>query len=324
MYYHIMQSPNSKFIRTILSMVLNCCMILILLLLTSACSKISQDKNIGDIITSWSGRKIVFPDTLIAELQNHPVDIDICDEGFLILTVLNTDKGCTSCQMMLREWEQLLTDLEFNSRNATSVQLLYVIESSPKKEIRDVIKELDFRYPIIYDPDKAFEQLNKFPKKDALRTFLLDNDNKVIVIGNPITVKPLKEVYQNLVSHRDSTISDDEAMRLPYKLSARRVPLGAVSGETRKISSVIIKNIADSTIRINKVESSCPCVTHILRRTKLTSGSESELRIIYHPDSISEYDSGQEILRYVYIYFDGVERPAQIELYGYSFSESSD
>lgn len=43
-----------------------------------------------------------------------------------------------------------------------------------------------FSYPIIYDYHGTLDSLNQFPKNRIFQTFLLDKDNKVILIGNPI------------------------------------------------------------------------------------------------------------------------------------------
>ena len=43
---------------------------------------------------------------------------------------------------------------------------------------------------------KGWETLvNKFPLNDKFRTFLLDNTNKVILVGNPMHHPRIKEMY---------------------------------------------------------------------------------------------------------------------------------
>ncbi|MDR2410159.1 MAG: hypothetical protein LBE13_18905, partial [Bacteroidales bacterium] len=58
---------------------------------------------------------------------------------------------------------------------------------------------LYFDYPIIYDKHNSFDKLNHFPPL-PYRTFLLDKDNKVILVGSPINNPKLLEIYMNIMT----------------------------------------------------------------------------------------------------------------------------
>lgn len=57
-----------------------------------------------------------------------------------------------------------------------------------------------FEHPIFYDTLNKMEKLNHFPKNNTFRTFLLDKNNHVILVGNPIGNKTLWNLYKQIIT----------------------------------------------------------------------------------------------------------------------------
>jgi hypothetical protein len=57
----------------------------------------------------------------------------------------------------------------------------------------------DFKYPIIYDYHNDFDKLNHFPPY-PYRTFLLDKNNKVLLIGSAINIHVMCEKYLKIMN----------------------------------------------------------------------------------------------------------------------------
>ena len=55
-----------------------------------------------------------------------------------------------------------------------------------------------FIYPVCFDEEDSLNKLNHFPTDMAFQTFLLNSDNKVLAIGNPINPK-VKELYLKII-----------------------------------------------------------------------------------------------------------------------------
>ena len=59
---------------------------------------------------------------------------------------------------------------------------------APKKE-KEIISTLrleKFNVPVFIDYRRKFDELNRLPENQLFRTFLLDENNKIRLIGNPI------------------------------------------------------------------------------------------------------------------------------------------
>ena len=111
--------------------------------------------------------------------------------------------SCNSCIVSnMTNWMNLVFYAEaFNDR------LKYYFIFNPRKsdedDIRLSLKTSYFDYPIILDIDGKFEKLNPhLPKNKAMHTFLLDKDNKVILVGDPLRNKKIKETFYEMVEER--------------------------------------------------------------------------------------------------------------------------
>ena len=72
------------------------------------------------------------------------------------------------------------------------------------KEIRYLLKRDAFDRPVCIDIDDRLNKLNKFPADITFQTFLLDKDNKVTVLGNPVHNTAVKELYLKQITGKDS------------------------------------------------------------------------------------------------------------------------
>lgn len=62
-----------------------------------------------------------------------------------------------------------------------------------------ILKRDHFTYPVCMDVNDSMNKLNHFPPDNMFQTFLLDKDNKVIAIGNPVYNSKVKELYMNII-----------------------------------------------------------------------------------------------------------------------------
>lgn len=281
-------------------------------------SSCKYDSTEGTIL-DWSDKEIIFPDSIIVELQNQPVERELVigEYDFAIYTILNADKGCTSCQLMLSEWERLMASVQTHLPCDERLSLIFVIESEPTDEIRDIIRINNFKYPVLYDPYKTFEKLNQFPKENSLRTFLINDSNVVKVIGNPIIVPSLINLYKNVLNPDLTYNIYNSESDCPVVASENRIPLGIIHIGEKIALTATMENVSDTIIQVDRIVTSCECVSTKLRKKRLNPGSSTDLRIFFELDTLFDYNE-REVSRFIYVYFEGYATPLQIELYGYS------
>ena len=75
------------------------------------------------------------------------------------------------------------------------VGFLFVVQSKNYIEFEQKLTIYQFAYQIIYDTRDEINKLNQFSKEERFRTFLLDNRNKVVLIGSPINNEKIRKLY---------------------------------------------------------------------------------------------------------------------------------
>ena len=63
-----------------------------------------------------------------------------------------------------------------------------------------LFKRKGFNYLVFIDEQNTIEQLNHFPKQPEYQCFLLDKDNKVLLLGNPVLNPKICELYKQAVT----------------------------------------------------------------------------------------------------------------------------
>ena len=140
------------------------------------------------IVTEWHDKEFVFSSK--SEIENSE---------YMVVSYMDSTI-CSSCR--IGSWIRFVEELESINPKVGSLLIL-----SPSIKNTDDFLQLRINsipYCIDYG-DEIYKQ-NNIPKEDLFRTFLLDKDNKVILIGNPILKENVKLLYQNRVNEpiRDS------------------------------------------------------------------------------------------------------------------------
>ena len=146
-------------------------------------------------IKQLSGRRIQFPEAYeIIKSSNVSGVENPLNKRLKIVTYVD-DKMCSVCAMrILLDWQQFLHDI---GRDVGFVAIAY---PGSKMAFESAMTELDIRLPIIYDVNNSFLSSNRLGHIRArCRTFLLDEHNKVILVGEPLNSPKLKSLYKTTV-----------------------------------------------------------------------------------------------------------------------------
>jgi hypothetical protein len=156
----------------------------------------SRQKEIEKIVKEWHGKEIIIPQQIEYKVLGcDTVCYDLWDKPYKILTYVDS-VGCSSCQMGLFFWK---TILEIINREGWNVSVLFVIHSSDYPLLSSELIDNNFNCPVIYDYHNLFDEINNFPPA-PFRTFLLDRNNKVLLIGSPANNSPVWDLYREIIS----------------------------------------------------------------------------------------------------------------------------
>lgn len=146
-------------------------------------------------VKAWIGREIVFPQVSMKYNGCDTVCTDWEHKKYKILRYVDS-VGCTPCKLQLLEWNEYLKTLHTLSAD---VACIIVLGMKDFAEFEYVQRMDHFEYPVVYDAGLEWDALNHFPEKAALQVFLLDENNRVIALGDPVRNMAVRKLYQEII-----------------------------------------------------------------------------------------------------------------------------
>jgi hypothetical protein len=168
----------------------------VILLIFSSCRNNRAEKELVNLIQEWHGKEIVFPDSLVfTRYATGATDYRIPDSEYKVLAYVDS-AGCTDCLLNLQAWIGFIESAD--TLTGAAVPFLFFFHPKEKRGVEELIYLLEmyrFDLPVCIDKEDALNKLNHFPENINFHVFLLDRDNKVTVIGNPVYSNEVKELY---------------------------------------------------------------------------------------------------------------------------------
>ena len=148
--------------------------------------------------------EIVIPNEIecIYNRQVDKIKLDTLQQLKLIVYYDSLD--CSSCRI------SHLMDIYplYDMADTSNFSLLTIF--SPKEEdlaeVRNHIVIQNLPIPIYIDADGSFSKLNKsIPSDKRFHSFLIDDNNKPVFVGNPLTNSSLEEVLKTILEEHQNT-----------------------------------------------------------------------------------------------------------------------
>ena len=143
----------------------------------------------------------------------------------------------------------------------------------------------DFNSPVCVDPQDSLGILNQFPEDENFHTFLLDKDNRVLAIGNPIYSTRIRELYLNIIQGKTTPPTAPEEEKKEYyteiSVPETEVDFGACDWEKEHTAVFKIRNTGQKLLVIHNVELSCGCLEADYTKKPARPGEELEVRITF-------------------------------------------
>ena len=172
-----------------------------------SCKEKSNDNRlIKDIIKNTLDKELVLPDELKAYI---PFTNYITDSTKIFKSELKiysyVDASCATCIENIKSWAKLIPDF---TKYDVSIILIF-----GSKDEFELIKHLceskkvnDFPFPFFFDKKNKYLKLNKFMEHNTtFQTVLVNNNNRILLLGNPTHSKEITDMYLKEIQKRTSS-----------------------------------------------------------------------------------------------------------------------
>lgn len=256
--------------------------IMTLLILFYSCQ--SDVKNhLAQLVKEWEGKEILFPSNSVFTIQGKDtIEYSGNNSTYKIVTYVDS-VGCTSCKLQLPRWKDFIH--EVNSSNHDSVPFLFYFYPKDKSELYFLFRRENFDYPVCLDENDNFNKLNHFHSDIAFQTFLLNRDNKVIAIGNPIRNLKVKELYlKKILGKSLKPLSDKDVIKTKVDIAETFFSLGNFDWQKEQKVTFTLKNTGAKPLVIENVSTSCGCTSVSYSKEPVRSGNSVILNVSYKAD----------------------------------------
>lgn len=178
-------------------------MIVSAFLATIAVAGCSNGNNSGNVVwKNYSARfvkdklntEIILPDSLF--LPHHASKSEIMMMTKSAKVLFCVDVECGTCLGKFHYWKKFA--LGFRSKYGIDAPILAIVKAENRKYANRIVND-NWTGEWIFDKNSTFIHCNDI-EDDRFQAMLLDSDNIIRIIGNPIFNEPLGNLYENTLS----------------------------------------------------------------------------------------------------------------------------
>lgn len=162
-----------------------------------------QVESLKSIVQNNLGKKLILSDSIriYSPFSNCIYDsLELSNAKFKIYTKINA--SCGTCVEKIKIWNSLVPEF-----NKYKVPIILICESMDEFELLSYMCESkiikNFSYPFFLDVKNEFSKKNKFMAASKnFETVLTDRNNTILLMGNPMVSKGIKELYLKEIQKR--------------------------------------------------------------------------------------------------------------------------
>ena len=266
----------------------------------------SDDKkhDIEVLVKEWNNKEISFPDNpVFTRYVTDTVPYSIPKTDYKVVVFVDS-VGCISCQLQLPRWKKFMHDVD--SLSEGNVPFIFFFQTKNVRELRYILRRDNFSHPVCIDTEDSFNKLNRFPREMMFQTFLVDSENHVKVIGNPIHNLSVKDLYLK-------EIAGIEAVSLPVttiEADSAEYHYGVVGENMTASRKIILKNTGKEVFRIKGTTTSCDCMTAEYDWNEILPGEKAAMTVEFKAEEPGDF------WRTITIYGNIPEKSVTLDFWG--------
>ncbi len=252
---------------------------IICIVLFTACSE-SREEAVYRLVKEWTGKEIKFPERSVFTVQGKDtVDFTYQDADYKVLVYVDSI-GCTSCKLQLDRWKKVIKEMA--EETGKDIPFLFFFHPKDMKELRYLTRRDAFTYPVCFDENDELNALNCFPSDMTFQTFLLNKDNKVVSIGNPVHNPKVKELYMKHITGSRSDSMDSP--KTSVELLETEKDLGYLPLNEKREHVFKLVNTGNKPLVVYDVTTSCGCTKAEYGKELVRPGDTLDLKVIYNAE----------------------------------------
>lgn len=191
----MIKPAKMRFLGYILLSAICCCLI-------ASCN--SQKREMQETVEKMQQKAIEIPyDRMACWTNDSILEISPWKKAKMKLVHYIDSATCSTCYLQKAATNEFLHSMERLSKNEFYNVFIINPDKKTRTRIEDDFKEKQIPSTVFLDSANIFMGLNpNIPSESMFHTFLLDENNKVILIGNPMVNKQIEEMLVLIVEEK--------------------------------------------------------------------------------------------------------------------------
>lgn len=253
-----------------------------LLFFAMSCQKNDRAK-VESLVKEWNNKEIRFPENpVFTRYVTDTIPYRIPKTDYKVVVFVDS-VGCISCKLQLPRWKEFMHEVD--SLSDGNVPFVFFFQTKDVRELRYILRRDNFSHPVCIDTEDSFYKLNRFPGEMMFQTFLVNSENRVKVIGNPIHNLSVKDLYLK-------EIAGIEAVSLPVTTimaDSAEYHYGVVGENMTASKKIILKNTGNEVFRIKGTTTSCDCMTAEYDWDEIPPGGKAAMTVKYKAEELGDF-----------------------------------
>jgi len=259
-----------------------------------SCKDNRKKEEVAKIVSEWTGKEIRYPENTPCYVLGKNTLPELCkacfQKEFKILLYVDST-GCSSCRLKLFMWKQLIE--EADSLFQEKVGFLLYFQPKNLREIGYLFIQDKFNYPVFIDTKSTINGLNHFPQAAQYQCFLLDKNNKVLAIGNPVLNPKIWELYKSQIAGGKQA---EPEILTTVKADKTVYDYGTIRKGSTNPATFTITNTGDHPLIISRVSVSCGCTNVNWDKQPVEPGKTAIIRVEMKPEETGHFSKTIEVL----------------------------
>ncbi|WP_130893439.1 hypothetical protein [Paraprevotella xylaniphila] len=163
----------------------------------------THKQNIGDKMLQIKSKQIKMPLNSMFCIKSSIEQIAMQKKQLKLIVYLDS-VNCSTCTLRnMYVWHDLMNKAKTYKESLYFYFILHPLQSENKESLYLTAKGLHFPVPIYIDTLNCFSKENPhIPNDPLMHTFLLDDQNNVILVGDPTKNPRIEEMFWRIVKEK--------------------------------------------------------------------------------------------------------------------------
>jgi len=180
------------------------------IVLLSSCDNNNKRTSAVRIVAEWTGKEMIFPQGIsCTSIGTDTTCVDLYNDNYKIVLYVDSI-GCTSCILRLSEWKKIMNESDSAFIRKPEFVFFFQPKRKDERELLSIFRQNAFFHPVFIDKENEIGKLNRLPSNIEYQCFLIDKDNRVVMIGNPANNPSIWVLYKRIISENKTRVLTTE------------------------------------------------------------------------------------------------------------------